>query len=276
MVRGIRKIGIIGGGTMGSGIAQVFSMYGYNAVLIDKDASALKKALSKIKKYTAPQELDEVMSKIKTSVSMDSVSDCQLIIEAVYEDLGLKKEILRNLSLVAKTSAIIATNTSSISINELSKSVLDPSRFIGMHFMNPPKVMKMLEVIKGDETSDKTVKTALRIAKDLEKIPALVNDSPGFVSNRLLFALIGEAIRVLEAGISSREDIDNVMKYGMSYPMGPIELADFIGLDVCYDIMLYLYEQLGDKKFLPPFLLKSLVREGKLGRKTKEGFYNYR
>lgn len=276
MVRGIRKIGIIGAGTMGSGIAQVFSMYGYNAVLIDKDASALKKALSKIKKYTAPQELDEVMSKIKTSVSMDSVSDCQLIIEAVYEDLGLKKEILRNLSLVAKTSAIIATNTSSISINELSKSVLDPSRFLGMHFMNPPKVMKMLEVIKGDETSDKTVKTALRIAKDLEKIPALVNDSPGFVSNRLLFALIGEAIRVLEAGISSREDIDNVMKYGMSYPMGPIELADFIGLDVCYDIMLYLYEQLGDKKFFPPFLLKSLVREGKLGRKTKEGFYNYR
>ncbi len=275
MRREIKNIGVIGAGTMGRGIAQVFALYDYPVVLVDKEDTILQDALNKIKNHTDPGLWDKVSKHIKTSTGINKIKDCDLVIEAVFENMDVKKEIYNSLNKVCKNNTIIATNTSGFSINKLAGAVKTPSRFIGMHFMNPPKVMKLIEVIKGEKTSDETLKIIVDLSKSIEKTPAVVNDSPGFVSNRLLFALIGEALHILENGIAEKEDIDTVMKYGMNHPMGPIELADFIGLDICLDIMTYLFESLGDDRYKPTPMLESLVKKGKLGKKAGEGFYKY-
>lgn len=271
----IKNIGVVGAGVMGGGIAQVFALHNFSVTLVDRTDEAIRKTLGRIKEHTAPELWDGVVSRINTSTSLEELGGCGLVIEAVPEDPEMKKELFRDLNAIAMKDALVATNTSAISINELSRAVKNPERFLGMHFMNPPKVMKLVEVIRGDRTSDETLRSAIELIEEIEKIPAIVKDSPGFVSNRLLFALIGEAMRALESGIAEKEAIDTVMKYGMNHPMGPIELADFIGLDVCRDTMRYIYEHLNDSKFKPPVILEKLVREGKLGRKTGEGFYRY-
>jgi 3-hydroxybutyryl-CoA dehydrogenase len=271
----IKKIGVIGAGTMGRGIAQVFALHDYPVVLIDTEEGFLKNALEKVKQRTDPELWDRVKSLIKTSTRLEDVKDCDLVIEAVFEEMDVKKAVFSKLKSLCKEKAILASNTSALSINELAKSVADPTRFIGMHFMHPPKVMKLVEVETGDETSLETVNVITELSKKIGKVPAVVRDSPGFVSNRLLFALIGEALKLLESGVATKEDIDTVMKYGMNHPMGPIELADFMGLDICYHIMLSIYEDLGDERYKPTHQLETLVKEGKLGRKTGEGFYVY-
>ncbi|MGR3320066.1 MAG: 3-hydroxyacyl-CoA dehydrogenase family protein [Candidatus Anammoxibacter sp.] len=272
----IKKIGVIGAGTMGKGIAQVFAIYSYPVTLVDTDEELLKGAIKKLEKLTEPELWKKVSNNISISTDINELKDCDLVIEAIFEDLTAKEKIFRSLNDVCGKSSILATNTSSISINKLADTIDNPSRFIGMHFMNPPKVMKLVEIIRGKETSDDTVETITNLTNALDKIPAIVNDSPGFVSNRLLFALIGEALKLLETGIAAKEDIDTVMKYGMNHPMGPIKLADFIGLDICQNIMTVLYNDLKDERYRPPHILTSLVNEGKLGKKTGEGFYVYK
>ncbi len=271
----IKKIGVVGAGTMGGGIAQVFALHDYPVTLVDTEEGLLKKALEKIKERTDPDAWEKVKGLIKTATNLEEVKDCDLVIEAVFEDMDVKKDVFGKLKSICKKGAILASNTSALSINELAKSAADPTRFIGMHFMHPPKVMKLVEVETGDRTSEETVNQITELSKKIEKVPAVVKDSPGFVSNRLLFALLGEAFRVLESGVATKENIDAVMKYGMNHPMGPIELADFMGLDICYHIMLNIYEDLGDEKYKPTAQLEALVKEGKLGRKTGEGFYVY-
>ena len=271
----IKKVGIVGSGTMGRGIAQVFALFDYPVILVDKEETILQEALNKVRSHTEPELWDKVSGHIETSTNFEKIKDCDLIIEAVFENMDVKKEIFVALNKVCKNDAIIATNTSGFSINKLAEAVENPSRFIGMHFMNPPKVIKLIEIIKGKKTSENTLKIITDISKKIKKTPAVVNDSPGFVSNRLLFALIGEALRLLEKGVADKEDIDTVMKHGMNHPMGPIELADFIGLDICQNIMIYLHESLGEDKYKPTEMLNYLVKEGKLGRKSGEGFYAY-
>lgn len=272
----IKKIGIAGAGTMGSGIAQLFALYGYSIVLVDTDARALSRSLASIRANTDPALWDQVEGRIKTSTEIKDLWGADLVVEAVYEDPALKKELLRRLGELCRPDAIIATNTSSISINELAASVAGPSRFIGLHFMNPPRVIKLIEVVRGARTSEETVSAAGWLVREMEKEPVVVNDTPGFVSNRLLFALIGEAIRLFDAGVATKENIDAVMKYGVNHPMGPFELADFIGLDIALSVMNYLHATLKDEKYKPSPTIEKLVREGKLGRKTGEGFFKYR
>lgn len=271
----IKKIGVVGAGTMGKGIAQVFALNDYPVILVDTDASILQSAIAKLEKFTEPELWDKVTKNITAFTEIDKLNNCDLIIDAVFEDVSVKREVLKSVNSVCKDTAIIATNTSSISINELALSITDPSRFIGMHFMNPPKKMKLVEIIRGKETSEDVVELIVELTKALDKIPAVVNDSPGFVSNRLLFTLIGEAMKLLESDIAKKEDIDVVMKFGMNHPMGPIKLADFIGLDVCLNILEVLYANLKDDRFKPPEVLKALVKDGKLGKKSGEGFYTY-
>lgn len=268
-------VGIVGAGTMGAGIALLFAMKGSPVVLVDKTQSALDAALRRIREHTPQELVDIVEANLRTTTELSSLTGCGLVIEAVFEEASVKKKVLAELGRVCTKDAIIATNTSSISIDELSHSLPHPERFAGMHFMNPPKVMKLVEVVSGKKTSMETIERIVATARALDKVTAVVKDTPGFVTNRLLFALLGEAMRLLEAGVSSKEDIDAAMKHGMSHPMGPFELADFIGLDVCLDIMDYIYQKTADPKYAPPGLLASLVKEGCLGKKSGRGFYDY-
>ena len=271
----IKRIGVVGAGAMGRGIAQVFAIYDYAVILIDTEEAILQKALENLKEYTDPEIWSKVSNLIVTSTDLEKLKDCDLIIEAVIEDLSTKKDVYKSISKVCRKTAIIATNTSSIPINKLAAEMAVPQRFIGMHFMNPPKVMKLVEIVRGVKTSQETVEAITELTKCIDKIPAVVNDSPGFVSTRLLFALIGEAIKLLENTVASKEDIDTIMKYGMNHPIGPIKLADFIGLDICLNIMQVIYENSNDDRYKPSQLLEELVKDGKLGKKTGEGFYKY-
>lgn len=265
----------MGGGTMGRGIAQLFAMKGCAAILVDSSRDALDRALPFLKEHTSPELWPLVEKKITTSVDIASLSNCGLVIEAVFEDAEVKKDVLKKIEAVCPEDAIMATNTSSISIDELAAALKYPSRFAGMHFMNPPKVMKLVEVVKGKDTSGKTIDAIVEATGELGKVAAVVKNTPGFVTNRLLFALLGEAMRLLEKGVASKEDIDATMKHGLMHPMGPLELADFIGLDVCANIMRYMADKLVDAKYAPPAVLLSLVESGRLGRKSGHGFYDY-
>ena len=269
------RIGVIGAGTMGRGIALLLALHGFPVVLADREESILQMALVRMLERTDLTLRAEVEERITITVIPERLKACDLVIEAVYENEGAKREILTLLGGICRKDAVIASNTSAISISSLAESLTDPTRFLGMHFMNPPTAMKLVEVVRGGKTADATVRAITGLTEQLGKVPVVIRDTPGFVANRLLFAQVGEALRLLESGVAAKEDIDTVMKLGLNHPLGPFELADFIGLDVCLSIMAYLCKTLADERYRPGDILGNLVKEGKLGKKAGEGFYRY-
>ena len=280
----IQKVAVIGGGTMGNGITHVFAMNNFSVFLVDISEDLVDKAIATITKNLDRQVKKEVIKEedkhnalknIVKIVGLDKIpNDTDLVIEAVFEDKATKLSIFNKLNAIVKPDSIFASNTSSISITELS-AASRPDKFIGMHFMNPVPMMKLVEIIRGYSTSDETYQTIKSLAEKLGKVPVEVFDYPGFISNRVLMPMINEAIFALMEGVASAEDIDTVMKLGMNHPMGPLTLADFIGLDVCLAIMEVLYNGYNDSKYRPCPLLKKMVAAKKLGRKTGEGFFKY-
>jgi 3-hydroxybutyryl-CoA dehydrogenase len=280
----IKKVAIVGGGTMGNGITHVFALKGFNVSLVEVNQELYKKAITTITKNLDRQVNKQVIKEeeklaalknINEVIGVDKIpTDTDLVIEAVYENKEVKLSIFNKLSQIIKPDSIFATNTSSISITELSASTR-PDKFIGMHFMNPVPMMKLVEIIRGYSTSDETFQTIKVLAEKLGKVPVEVFDYPGFIANRVLMPMINEAVFALMEGVASAEDIDTVMKLGMNHPMGPLTLADFIGLDVCLAIMEVLYNGFNDSKYRPCPLLKKMVAANKLGRKSGEGFFKY-
>ncbi|HEY8409890.1 MAG TPA: 3-hydroxybutyryl-CoA dehydrogenase [Pyrinomonadaceae bacterium] len=277
-------IGVVGAGTMGNGIAQVAARGGYDVILHDVQEEFLQRGLAAIdkslqrdvqKERLTVEEKQQVHGRIRTTTDLASFSETSLVIEAVVENLAIKTEVFKSLDQITPADAILASNTSSISITKLAAATKRPDKVIGMHFMNPVPVMKLVEVIRGMATSDETYERVRTLSEKLDKIALDCQDSPGFVSNRVLMPMINEAIFALYEGVATRESIDGIMKLGMNHPMGPLTLADFIGLDVCLAIMNVLYEGLGDPKYRPCPLLRRYVDAGWLGRKSGRGFYEY-
>jgi 3-hydroxybutyryl-CoA dehydrogenase len=280
----IKTVAVLGAGTMGNGIAHVFARAGYNVILRDVDQSFLERALQtiaanldrEIKKGKLPEpEKPAVLSRIKTVVELTAIDAADFAIEAVPEKLEIKRAVLTEADKILRPEAILASNTSSISITALAALTSRPDRFVGMHFMNPVPIMTLVEVIRSLQTSDAAFSVTMELAKKIGKTPVAVNDAPGFVSNRVLMPLINEAAYCVMEGVATPEAVDAVMKLGMNHPMGPLELADFIGLDVCVDILHVLHEGLGDPKYRACPLLKKYVAAGWLGRKSSRGFYTY-
>jgi len=284
-MKDIKNVSVIGGGTMGNGIAHVFAMSGFEVTLVEAKQQFLDKALDAIEK-----NLDRMLSKQRISNddkkatlqrihstlnTVEGVMKADLVVEAIPEQFDLKKKVFQEVDENAPKHTILASNTSSISITKLAAQTKRTERFIGMHFFNPVPVMKLVEVINGLETSEETTQTVMGLAEKLGKVPVLADDSPGFVSNRVLMPMINEAIFCVYEGVAEPEDIDQVMKLGMAHPMGPLRLADFIGLDVCLDILNVLYDGFKDPKYRPCPLLVRMVDAGKLGNKTGEGFFKY-
>jgi 3-hydroxybutyryl-CoA dehydrogenase len=280
----VSMIGVVGAGTMGNGIAHAFAQSGYMVWLIDVGEQVLARAMSTIgknldrmvkgEKITAAAR-EETLSRIRTSVSFSSATSCDLVVEAVIEDKQVKREVFSSLDAVCRPMTVLASNTSSISITEIAAWTNRPERVIGMHFMNPVPVMKLVEVIRGLSTSDATYELVRDLSLKLGKTPVEVRDYPGFISNRVLMPMINEAIYALMEGVADAESIDTVMKLGMNHPMGPLALADFIGLDVCLYILEVLQAGYGDPKYRPCPLLRKMVAAGRLGRKTGRGFFDY-
>ena len=276
--------GVIGAGTMGNGIAQVAARAGFDVVMRDVGQEFLARGMTSIdkslqrdvdKERLSKDEKRAIMARIKTTTDIGALSEAVIVVEAVNEDLKVKTEVFRSLDEVTKTEAILASNTSSISITKLGAITKRPDKVIGMHFMNPVPVMKLVEIIRGAATSDETYEKTRALAEKLGKTPLECQDSPGFISNRVLMPMINEAIFALYEGVATRESIDGVMKMGMNHPMGPLTLADFIGLDVCLAIMNVLHDGFGDSKYRPCPLLKRYVDAGWLGKKSGRGFYKY-
>ena|SRR5688572_24224124 len=279
------KVAVVGSGTMGNGIAHVFGQYGYQVSLVDISDEALQKALATIHKNLSRQVEKEIITEdVKTQAVKNIVAvrdlntgihDADLIVEAATENKELKLKIFKDLDEFAKPGAILASNTSSISITTIASATNRPEHVIGMHFMNPVPVMKLVEVIRGKHTADEVTERVMALSRALGKSPVEVNDAPGFVANRILMPMINEAIYALHENVSGVEEIDTVMKLGMSHPMGPLQLADFIGLDVCLFILNVLHDGFGTPKYAPCPLLVEMVQNGTLGVKSKHGFYQY-
>jgi 3-hydroxybutyryl-CoA dehydrogenase len=281
----MKNIAVIGAGTMGNGIAHVFAMKGYQVALVDVNQQVLEKALTTIesnldrmikKEKISQADKESALSNIQTFTDIQAgVQQAELVVEAATENPETKKSIFRTLDEQTPASSILATNTSSISITQIAAVTKRPEKVIGMHFMNPVPVMKLVEVIRGYATTDEVTTTIMELSKAVGKVPVEVNDYPGFVANRILMPMINEAIITLFEGVAGVEEIDTVMKLGMAHPMGPLQLADFIGLDVCLSILNVMFEGFGNPKYAPCPLLVNMVTAGKLGRKSGEGFYDY-
>jgi 3-hydroxybutyryl-CoA dehydrogenase len=284
-IKTMKKVVVIGAGTMGNGIAHVFALHNYQVAWVDISAEALARGLATIDKNLDRQlkkgDIDEAkkaqtLANISTFTDIsEAVTETALVVEAATENIEIKLKIFENLDKICPADTILASNTSSISITRIAGVTKRPEKVIGMHFMNPVPVMKLVEVIRGYATSDETCAQIMDISKDLEKIPVEVNDYPGFVSNRVLMPMINEAVHALYEGVAGVSEIDTVMKLGMSHPMGPLQLADFIGLDVCRSILEVLFEGFGNPKYAPCPLLVNMVNAGHLGMKTGKGFYDW-
>ncbi|MCX6671880.1 MAG: 3-hydroxybutyryl-CoA dehydrogenase [Euryarchaeota archaeon] len=277
-------MGIIGAGTMGHGIALVCAKAGYDVILHDIKEDYVKKGLASVEKFIdksvekgkmTPEDKKNILGRIHGTTKLDDMKDADLVIEAIVEQVGLKKDVFQKLDGICKKETLFASNTSTIPITDLASSTKRPDQFIGMHFMNPVPLMKLVEVIRGLRTSDETTTIIKHLAEKMEKTPIEVNDGPGFISNRVLFAMINEAMFCLQDGTGTVQSIDTVMKLGMNHPMGPLELADLIGLDVSLNILTVLYEVFNESKYRPCPLIKKMLQAGYLGRKTGKGFYEY-
>ena len=278
------RVGVIGAGQMGAGIAQVCAGIGNQVILCDIKQEFVEKGLGTItknlersveKERISQEDMANILGNIGTTLEIKDLSDSDIVIEAIIENVDIKKTLFKNLGNICKDETILASNTSSIPIGILAEVSGRPAKVVGMHFMNPVPVMKLVEVIRAKSTSDDTFDTTFKLAHDLNKVPVLVNDFPGFVSNRILLPMLNEAMFCVMDGVAEPEAIDTVMKLGMSHPMGPLTLADFIGLDTCLAIMEVLHRDLNDDKYRPCPLLIEMVKQGKLGKKSGEGFYKY-
>ncbi|WP_299679613.1 3-hydroxybutyryl-CoA dehydrogenase [uncultured Tenacibaculum sp.] len=281
----MKNIAVIGAGTMGNGIAHTFAQFGYNVQLIDISQAALDKGLATIsknldrmvaKEKISAQDKEDTLSNITTHTSIkEGVQSVGLVVEAATENIDLKLKIFKDLDEVCGEDTILATNTSSISITQIAAATNRPEKVIGMHFMNPVPIMKLVEIIRGYNTSDEVNNTIVELTEKIKKVPVEVNDYPGFVANRILMPMINESIETLYNGVAGVKEIDTVMKLGMAHPMGPLQLADFIGLDVCLSILNVMYDGFKNPKYAPCPLLVNMVTAGKLGVKSGEGFYDY-
>jgi len=284
-VKNIQNVTVIGAGTMGNGIAHVFAQYGFRVSMMDISKSALEKAVARIGQNMDRQIAKNLFTEEAKAAALgnihqftvleDAVSDADLVVEAASENIELKTKLFQELDRLCPEKSILATNTSSISITRIASFTKRPNRVVGMHFMNPVPVMKLVEIINGYATDKDVTQTVYDLSKVLHKVPCVVNDYPGFISNRILMPLINEAILALQEGVAGVEEIDTIMKLGMAHPMGPLQLADFIGLDTCYSIMNVLHMGFGNQKYAPATLLANMVQAGFLGVKSGEGFYKY-